>query len=296
MQTTFVNTNDIYHQIIAAPDMATRTQLYHAGFIEPCQTMFQAFGQWQQSDDPLTVARNWNYLMPEDLTAVPPSLSLLETAAAWQTAAAALKTGAERLAAFTDLETVTGWLMLQNPQHADPLVRGAAGAVDFFTYQNFFILYDTPTPENIRALPGMVVHELNHLVRFKAKPWNIQTATVAEYIVVEGLAESFAKACFGSEVLGHYVTDFDERQLDAAKTRIAANLDTAGFNKVRGFIFGDALADRHGFTAAGGMPAFGGYAIGYRVVQAFLEQTGCSIEAATLLDAQQIVTESGYFI
>ncbi len=295
MQTTFINTNEIYHQIIAAPDMATRTQLYQSGFIEPCQTMFQAFGQWQQSDDPLAVARNWNYLMPKDLTAVPEALRLLETAAAWRTAGAALKTGAERLAPYTDLETVAGWLMLQNPQHADPLVCGAAGAVDFFTYQNFFILYDTPTPENMRALPGMVVHELNHLVRFKARRWNIQTATVAEYIVIEGLAESFAQACFGSEVLCHYVTDFDERQLNTAKTLIAANLDTAGFNKVRGFIFGDAMAERHGFTAAGGMPTFGGYAIGYHVVQAFLEKSGCSIEAATLLDAQEIVAKSGYF-
>jgi CheY-like chemotaxis protein len=44
-----------------------------------------------------------------------------------------------------------------------------------------------------------------------------------------------------------------------------------------------------------GMPDYGGYAIGYRVVQAYLERTGNTIEAATFVSVAEIVAESGYF-
>ncbi len=44
-----------------------------------------------------------------------------------------------------------------------------------------------------------------------------------------------------------------------------------------------------------GMPTYGGYAIGYRVVQAYLKRTGRSIEAATFTSAQEIIAELGYF-
>jgi uncharacterized protein YjaZ len=41
------------------------------------------------------------------------------------------------------------------------------------------------------------------------------------------------------------------------------------------------------------MPTYGGYAIGYHVVQAFLERTGTKIEDATFLPAMEIVKGSG---
>jgi uncharacterized protein YjaZ len=43
-----------------------------------------------------------------------------------------------------------------------------------------------------------------------------------------------------------------------------------------------------------GMPNFGGYAVGYHTVQAFLKRTGATIEEATLLPAATIIEESGY--
>jgi uncharacterized protein YjaZ len=43
------------------------------------------------------------------------------------------------------------------------------------------------------------------------------------------------------------------------------------------------------------MPDYGGYAIGYRVVQAYLQRSGKSVEYATFLPADQIVAASGYF-
>jgi uncharacterized protein YjaZ len=43
------------------------------------------------------------------------------------------------------------------------------------------------------------------------------------------------------------------------------------------------------------MPTYGGYAIGYRVVQAYLKRTGSSVKEATFVPAAEIVAESGYF-
>lgn len=43
------------------------------------------------------------------------------------------------------------------------------------------------------------------------------------------------------------------------------------------------------------MPNYGGYAVGYHVVQAFLKRTGCTVEEATFIPAERIVKESGYF-
>jgi uncharacterized protein YjaZ len=59
--------------------------------------------------------------------------------------------------------------------------------------------------------------------------------------------------------------------------------------------FGDALAVQAGFQPLGGMPTYGGYAVGYHVVQAFLQRTSKTIEETTFLPAQEIVAGSGLF-
>jgi uncharacterized protein YjaZ len=76
---------------------------------------------------------------------------------------------------------------------------------------------------------------------------------------------------------------------------IGEGLQRTGFDVIRAYIFGDTLADRSGFAPLGGMPTYGGYAIGYRVVQAFMQHSGLSIEEVTFLPASEIVAGSGFF-
>ncbi len=108
-------------------------------------------------------------------------------------------------------DSVEGWLVVADPQRADPTGRGYTGAVDFME-PRLVAQYDTVTPQNLRALPGAVVHEFNHLVRLRVFPWDMRTTSVADYIIHEGVAESFAGALFGEAALGFYVTDFDDAQ------------------------------------------------------------------------------------
>jgi uncharacterized protein YjaZ len=118
--------------------------------------------------------------------------------------------------------------------------------------------------------------------------------TVADYIIAEGLAEAFAAELFGEDLVGYMVTDISEEELGTARRVISGALDVSGFNAVRSYIFGDTIAATWGQPKAG-IPDFAGYAIGYRVVQQYLQRTGRSVVEATLLPSQEIIAESGFF-
>lgn len=299
MKTTLVRTDQIYHRIIDAPDAETRHRLYLELLVEPWQHMMNAvaggFGA-DASDDPLAGARAWNWLLPADLTAVPASLAALEAADAWTVAAQALADGAACFDCYADrlpLDVVEGWLVLGNPATSDPVMRGYTGGVDFFG-PRLIGQFDDPNDDNLPKIAGLVVHEMHHLIRLRLFPWDMLNTTVADYIVHEGLAESFAASRFGEGSVTFFAAEISGDDLALARRVMGEGLARTGFDVLRSYIFGDYWAEKQGRQPVG-MPTYGGYAVGYRTVQAFLERTGTSIEDATFLPADQIVAESGYF-
>jgi uncharacterized protein YjaZ len=80
---------------------------------------------------------------------------------------------------------------------------------------------------------------------------------LAEYIAMEGLAESFASAIYGEDMVGLYVTYISDEDLEKARILIGAALDVTGFDKLRGYVFGGSSTDQYGFEAVGGMPECG---------------------------------------
>ena len=287
-----------------SPDAETRTERYRQHFMEPWQNLLQMlalqYGGNGQTDE-LAGVRQAGWYLPEQLTTIPSILTQLEAVHAWEVAAQALARGMNAFADIADqlpFETVTGWLLLADPERANPAMRGYTGAIDWAAPPNhprFTLQFDTADEYTIPRLPGATVHELNHLVRLSLFPWNFGTMSVASYCILEGLAESFAGELFGSDLVGYYVTDFDEADLDTAKALVYEGLDETGFDVVRGYIFGDPLAEQWGFPKLGGMPAYGGYAIGYRIVQAYLERTGNTVAQATQVPTEEIIAESLYF-
>lgn len=300
MKAYIVRTDDIYRTIINAPDDETRKTIYREKLIQPWQQMMAmvagAFAGGDAPQDEFAGARAWAWYLPEQLSKAPDVLEALETANAWNVLTEGLQKGVDALAPFADqipFDSVEGWLLLADPDRADPVMRGYTGAIDFMQ-PRFVLQYDTATERNLVALPGAAVHEFNHLVRLKAFPWDMSKTSVADYILHEGIAESFAQSLFGDDVLGYYVTDFDDSQLETAKNLIADGLDKTGFDTIRAYIFGDHWAKKLGLPITG-MPEYGGYAIGYRVVQAYLQRTGKSAAEATFVSADEIVRDSGYF-
>lgn len=299
MKTIWINTNDYYHALTKIPDINRRTEAYQAQFIEPWQRMMQMLGPMFGADsgDDLAVARAWGWLLPADLEEVPAVLSQLEAANAWQVADDALVNGAARFAPYQSqigLDTIVGWLILADANRVDPIGRGYTGAIDW-TQPQIIAQFDTPNAYNIPRIPGLVVHELHHLVRLRLFPWDMHSTSVADYIIHEGLAESFAAALYGEDIVGYYVTDISPADLEIAKNLMRDGLGKTGFDIIRSYIFGDDWAEKFKLKKVGGMPAYGGYAIGYHVVQAYLKRTGKTIEEATLVPATEIVAASGYF-
>lgn len=161
-----------------------------------------------------------------------------------------------------------------------PLQRGYTGFGGVPGYVT--TVYSEPNPYNLPRIKGTTVHELHHNVRFTLFPFNPMAATVGEYIVAEGLAESFSAELYGEDQVGFYVTDFDAAELAEARRVIGGALDVTGFNEVRGYIFGDVIAEHTGLPKAG-VPNYAGYAIGYRVVRAYLNRTGKTVAEASAI-------------
>ncbi|MCB8943269.1 MAG: hypothetical protein H6658_05900 [Ardenticatenaceae bacterium] len=295
MKTKWIPTNEYYHQILDAPDGATRQQLYVDCLMRPWQPMMAMFGN--DPSDPLAGARRWNWLLPDQVEEIADLLAQLETADAWTIGQQAIHEGAARFSPYQDripFDTVEGWLMLADPARSYGTAGGYTGATDWLE-PRFVGQYWEPNEYNLRCLPGLVVHEMHHLIRFRLYPWDMMKTSVADYVVLEGMAESMATAVFGPDVLGFYVTQADTAALDTARQLIGANLEATGFNTIRGYIFGDDMAAEWGFEPVGGMPQYGGYAVGYHLVQAFLQRTGLTIEEATFLPTAEIVAGSGFF-
>lgn len=296
MQANWINTRRMYHDIIAAPDAETREQRYSDSILRPWEQLMSMVTGGATSADPFAGARAWHWLVPEQLTDVPASLMKLEAAHAWERGAAAMQRAVQHFAPYAGdipLDRIEGWLLLADPATFDPVMRGYTGATDWLQ-PRFIVQYSEPNEYNLPRLEGAIVHEMHHLIRYKVAPWNIAQATLDQYIIHEGLAESFAKALYGEQVVGYYVTEVDDEELATARALIGEHLQATGFDTLRAFVFGDHWAHKLGLPAVG-MPDYGGYAVGYHVVQAYLQRTGNSIAAATFLPAEEIVAESGYF-
>jgi uncharacterized protein YjaZ len=299
LKSKFTPTNDYYHRILAAPDVATRQKLYLDLLVEPWQGMMRMMpgAASNGQSDPLAGAKAWAWLLPDQVETIATLLAKLEAADAWKIGGEALARAVARFNEYSDripFDEVTGWLLLADTARANPLEQGYTGAIDWFTPRIIGQFWE-PNEDNLPRLPGLVSHEMHHLIRLRAFPWDMQRTSVADYIIVEGTAESFAASLFGEKAVGYFITEFEAADFETARRMIGEGLHATGFDVIRSYIFGDALAERSGYKPLGGMPTYGGYTIGYHVVQAFMQRTGKTIEETTFLPANEIVAGSGFF-
>ncbi|MFS0820911.1 DUF2268 domain-containing protein [Bacillus sp. 1P02SD] len=151
-----------------------------------------------------------------------------------------------------------------------------------------------PDEYNIPRIPTVIAHEFHHNIRFSYFDWDHGNVTVGDYLVIEGLAESFAKELYGEELLGPWVTSFDDEDLKYSTEIIKEALNVKGFSEVSSYMFGDDIAKEQGFQPVGLSP-FAGYAVGYQIVQSFMELNKVGIAEATLLNSNTIISNSGLF-
>ncbi len=295
MHVNLIDTKAIYSRMLAAPDAATREAIFRAEIVAPFEPVTQVFGGGQ---DALATFAQWGMKLDlfegERRAQTADVIAKLDTNQAWQQTAAALDDAQKAFAPYAaqiPLDVIQAALLVGDLS-GNPLERGYTGFGGIPGY--VMVIYSKPNNYNLPRIKGTTVHELHHNVRSVAAPINFMQVTVAYYIIMEGLAEAFAAELYGEDVVGYYVTDFDDAQLAQAKQVIGGALDVTGFNAVRGYIFGDALSDAYGFPKAG-VPPYAGYAIGYRIVRQYVERTGKSVAEATFIPAETIIAESGFF-
>ncbi|HHT7202320.1 DUF2268 domain-containing protein [Bacillus cereus group sp. TH204-1LC] len=151
-----------------------------------------------------------------------------------------------------------------------------------------------PNSYNIPKIPAVIAHEFHHNIRFSYFDWDHGDVTVGDYLIIEGLAESFAKELYGEDLLGPWVTSFDKEDLEYSKEVIKDALDIKGFAEVSSYMFGDTIAKEQGYQPVGLSP-FAGYAVGYQAVQSFMETNNVGIEEATLLGTDEILSNCELF-
>ncbi len=287
MEFQIVDTESAYRRLLAAPDGATREAIFRKELIEPFAGLVQFFGgdglasfaQWGMKPEQFAEDKR------EHMAAV---IDALAGANAWKRAAQALEEGRRAFAAYADrirLNTVVFGLCVAD-MSATPQARGYTGFGGIPGW--IMTVYGTPDAYNLERVEAATVHELHHNVLGASNPQavNMLMATMGQYIVMEGLAESFATELYGTDKAGPWVTEFDDANLEQNKTIFRKNLNVTGFNEIRRYIFGDPGA---------GLPLYAGYAIGYRVVQAFLKRNRKAVVEATFVPAEEIISGSGFF-
>jgi uncharacterized protein YjaZ len=151
-----------------------------------------------------------------------------------------------------------------------------------------------PNSYNIPRLPAVIAHEFHHNIRFSYFDWDHGNVTVGDYLVIEGLAESFAKELYGDQLLGPWVTSCDEEDLAYSTEVIKEALHIKGFAEVSSYMFGDIIAKQQGYAPVG-LTSFAGYAVGYHAVQSFMKRQGIRVAEASLIRSSDILNGCGLF-
>jgi len=280
---------------------ASRESLLDTRVVQPLRVFWERFAAMRPQTTPLSergpseIAGGIGlYHTGLDPTAGLAALDELASADALAQCLRGLEDAAAQLAPErhgVDLDAVRFALALADPAHLEP-------RTDMYTgvgmIPGALLVTVWPTPFNVPRLPAIAVHELNHNVRFRAEPWHPVTTTVGKYLVDEGVAECFAAERYGEAMLGRLTTGLTTAEIDALKPRYRDAIDVTGFGEIRGWSFGDWSAERFGHAKVG-VPDFAGYAVGYRLVRAFLERSGTSAAEATYLPWREIVDGSGFF-
>lgn len=287
MKITVLDTYAAMHEILHAP-AGERAALLEEMW-RPVAGMYRYFPG--PVDLVAMHAASSGFPLDRDTEACLDAIELLRAADAWGRIERALRSAADRLAESlrrVDLPEVTVLLVAGDPGDRiyldEALGLTANGSVTGYLYLNLW-----PSPENLDRVEAMAVHEFDHNVRYApgGVVWDTATVTVGEQIVSEGLADALARELYG-DALGRARIGVPHRHDDALYARVTANLGITGMQNFASWVLGDAIAGRFGAPPIG-IPTGAGYAVGNRLVDAYLAATGLSASEAVHADAREII-------
>ncbi|MFF2155391.1 DUF2268 domain-containing protein [Paenibacillus chitinolyticus] len=243
--------------------------------------------------DVLTASGMLGYLSVRETETGLEALEMLRQAKAEETALSALRrcvSFAEQAELRVRADELRFGLYLADPLKLE--LRG--GTCGFGGIPGYIQVMLYPTERNLPRLPAVIAHEFHHNLRFSYFGWDHGNVTLGDYLVIEGLAESFARELFGDERLGPWVNSMEPDDFEYLLHVFKDALALKGFAEVSSYMFGDLYAREQGYAPAGVSP-FAGYSVGYAAVQAFLGANDVTIGEATLLSTEEILGSCGLF-
>ena len=147
-----------------------------------------------------------------------------------------------------------------------------------------------PTDYNLTRIGACGVHELVHNLRTP----NVETRfNLAEWVIHEGLAEVFTVEVCGPDSTGAWYAGVTGAALDEAFEKVTGAFGTgSSFPDWTPYVLGDAVAERMGLRTAG-IPHMGGYAVGRRIIERYIEKTGLKAAQAVVRPTAEIIAGGG---
>jgi uncharacterized protein YjaZ len=147
-----------------------------------------------------------------------------------------------------------------------------------------------PTDYNLTRIGACGVHELVHNLRTP----NVESRfNLAEWVIHEGLAEVFTVEVCGPDSTGAWYAGVTGPALDEAFEKITGAFGAGtSFPDWTPYVLGDAVAERMGLRTAG-IPHMGGYAVGRRIIERYIEKTGLKAAQAIVRPTAEILAGAG---
>src|ERR1700682_3427015 len=147
-----------------------------------------------------------------------------------------------------------------------------------------------PTDYNVTRIGACGVHELAHNLRTP----NVESQfNLAEWVVQEGLAEAFTAEVCGADSTGAWYAGVTGTALDDAFAKVTGAFGTgSSLGDWTGYVLGDEVAGRMGRRPIG-IPHMGGYAVGRRIVERYLEKSGLKAAQAIVRPNAEMLAGAG---
>ncbi|MEV0297728.1 DUF2268 domain-containing putative Zn-dependent protease [Nocardia sp. NPDC050710] len=287
MTITVLDTYSAMKQILLAP--ATDRVGMLTSMLEPVRDMYRYF----PGDVDLVAMHGWasGFPLDRDERRCLDALETLAAAGAWERMQRALDDAlALQMTATPGIEVpdITVLFVLGDPGDAH-FMDTCLGITGNGGISGHIMITLWPFPENVADLEATAVHELNHNLRYSpgGVVWNPMTVTVGEHVVSEGLADAFARQLYGDE-LGYTRIGVPHLRDEAVFAKVVSGLGVTGMQNFTAWVHGDASAEQFGVTPVG-LPTGAGYAVGNRLVDAYLTATGQTAAQALHAESSEII-------
>ena len=300
MKMTAIRSDRIYRDMMsAAPE--EKENLYRDGLMKPFAFKWACVGIPLRAEeaggyDVVSAAAMSGYYAPAQITQERcAEIELISSEAFWADCESSIRRsllGFEQHGIRLPKQEYVFTVVLSDPQ--SPMTVMAGDYCGDGGIPGYIIGSIVPNERSLALLPVALAHETNHNVRWQFMQWSSHV-TLADMIVSEGLAETFAASMFGEDKVGKWVRETTPEMLrETVKLLVRENLGTSDFQLLSSCLYGDEIMALRGGQPIG-MPYCGGYACGYALIGHYLRKTGASIYEATVTPTEEILRQTEDF-